>query len=127
MNRPLTQPVRPTRGALRPRALDRLTEFIHAHLDQPIRVAALAGLAAQSRCHFSRVFSRSVGVSPHRYIMQLRLERALALLREGLPASEIAQRTGFADQSHLTRWARRIYDRTPGQLVSARGSTWSTT
>ena len=117
VERHLTQPARPTRGGLSAEALGRLTEFIHDHLDQPIGVDALAGVAAQSRFHFSRMFARSVGMSPYRYVVQLRLERALALLRDGRqPMSEIAQRTGFADQSHLTRWMRRIYGVPPGKL-----------
>ena len=117
VERHLTQSARPARGALSVRALTRVTEFIHAQLDEPIDVDALAGVAAQSRFHFSRVFARAVGMSPHRYVVQLRLERALALLREGrLPLSEIALATGFADQSHLTRWARRVYGLSPGKL-----------
>ena len=117
VERHLTQPARPTRATLSASALTRLTDFIHAHLEEPIDVDALAGVVAQSRFHFSRVFARSVGVSPHRYVMQLRLQRALTLLRERrLPLSEIALSTGFADQSHLTRWARRVYGLPPGKL-----------
>ncbi|WP_394835997.1 AraC family transcriptional regulator [Pendulispora rubella] len=98
-------------------ALLRITEFIHANINQPLEVGTLAGVAAQSRFHFSRVFARSVGVSPHRYVMQLRLQRARDLLRDGRKTlSEIAYATGFVDQSHLTRWSRKIYGVPPGRL-----------
>ena len=85
-----------------------------AHLDEPIEVAALAGLAGRSPFHFTRVFSQSVGMSPHRYVVHLRLERAIELMRDGQSGlAEIAASTGFADQSHLSRWVRRVHGVSP--------------
>jgi AraC family transcriptional regulator len=100
----------PTRGTLGSEMFGRLRDYIMAHLDGPIEVTALARMAGRSPFHFSRVFARSVGVTPHRYIVHVRLQRAIELMREGrLSLAEIAARTGFADQSHLTRWVRRVY------------------
>jgi AraC family transcriptional regulator len=99
--------------------LERLRDYVVAHLDEPIEVAALANIAGRSPFHFSRVFARSVGLTPHRYVVHLRLRRAIELVRErrsGLP--EIAARTGFADQSHLSRWVRRVHGVSLTQLVS---------
>src|SRR5262249_41939576 len=111
----LSCPALSGRGRLDAAALRRLNELIHALLHESFGVEALAHIAGQSRFHFSRIFSRSVGMSPHRYVMQLRLERARALLGERrLPLSDVAQRTGFTDQSHLTRWSLRIYAISPG-------------
>ncbi|WP_394846430.1 AraC family transcriptional regulator [Pendulispora brunnea] len=113
----MTRPAAAIRGMLTPAALLRVTEFIHANINQPLEVETLAGVAAQSRFHFSRVFARSVGVSPHRYVMQLRLQRARDLLRDGRKTlSEVAYATGFVDQSHLTRWSQKIYGVPPGRL-----------
>jgi AraC family transcriptional regulator len=90
--------------------LKRLRDYIIAHLDEPIEVAALASLAERSPFHFSRVFTRSVGLTPHRYVLYLRVQRATELVRHGqLGLAEIAARTGFADQSHLSRWVRRVH------------------
>jgi transcriptional regulator GlxA family with amidase domain len=51
-----------------------------------------------------------VGMSPHRYVVHLRLQRAIELVRDGrFGFAEIAARTGFADQSHLSRWIRRVH------------------
>jgi AraC-like DNA-binding protein len=97
------------RGMLSKAALERLTEYIFAHLDEPIEVAELAQTVGRSSFHFCRVFSRSVGMSPHRYV-HLRLQRAIELVRDRrFGFAEIAARTGFADQSHLTRWIRRVH------------------
>jgi AraC family transcriptional regulator len=49
-------------------------------------------------------------MTPHRYVVHLRLQRAIELLRDGRSSlAEIAARTGFADQSHLSRWVRRVH------------------
>jgi AraC family transcriptional regulator len=98
------------RGRLGKRLLERLRNYIMAHLDEAIEVADLAALAGRSPYHFSRVFSRSVGISPHRYVVHLRLQRAVELIRDGRSSlAEIAAQTGFADQSHLSRWVRRVH------------------
>lgn len=106
------------RGTLSKIALNRIKEYIIAHLDEPIEIGALAQIAGRSPFHFCRVFSRSVGMSPHRYIVHQRLQRAVELVREGRSGlAEIAVSTGFADQSHLSRWVRRAYGITLTQLA----------
>jgi AraC family transcriptional regulator len=103
-------PVLRARGQLSGAHLKRIRDYILVHLEQPIEVAALAGIAGRSPFHFSRVFSRTVGMTPHRYVVHLRLRRALEMVRAGNAGlAEIAAATGFADQSHLWRWVRRVY------------------
>jgi AraC family transcriptional regulator len=105
-----TGPKIQTRGMLGQGLLEQLKHYILAHLEEPIEVATLANMAGRSPFHFSRVFTRSVGVTPHRYIVHLRLQRATELLREGRSGlAEVAACTGFADQSHLSRWVRRVH------------------
>jgi AraC family transcriptional regulator len=105
-----SRPIRQARGTLGRNVLDRLRDYIHAHLDEPIEVGALADLAGRSPFQFTRVFARSVGITPHRYIVHLRLQRAIELVRDGrCSLAQIAAHTGFADQSHLSRWVRRVY------------------
>lgn len=102
--------MRPRQRRLGKQAVERVREYVMDHLDETIDVETLAGIAHLSPFHFSRVFARSVGVTPHRYVVRLRLQRAVELLREGkLGLAEIAARTGFADQSHLSRWMRRVH------------------
>jgi AraC family transcriptional regulator len=112
-------PDRLTRGSLGERALRRIRDHIMAHLAEPIEVAALAELAGRSPFHFSRVFTRSVGITPHRYVVHLRLQAAIEHVRKGREGlAEIAAGTGFADQSHLSRWIRRVHGVTPSQLCA---------
>lgn len=107
------------RGAFGKELLDQLKDYIVAHLDEPIEVATLARIAGRSPFHFTRVFTRSVGMTPHRYVVHLRLQRAIELAREGRTGlAEIAAHTGFADQSHLSRWVRRVHGVPLTQLVA---------
>jgi AraC family transcriptional regulator len=107
------------RGMLGKDVLERLRDYVVAHLDEPIEVATLANIAGRSPFHFSRVFARSVGITPHRYVVHLRLRRAIEMVREGRSGlAEIAARTGFADQSHLSRWVRRVHGVSLTQLAS---------
>jgi transcriptional regulator GlxA family with amidase domain len=100
----------PARGGLRPHAIRRVREFVDDHLDQRIDLAAMAAIAGLSTYHFARAFKLTQGDTPHVYVMQRRIERAQDLLvRTDLALSEIAARTGFADQSHLARHFRRRF------------------
>src|SRR3981189_508703 len=94
---------RPARGLLGKDVLGRIRDYIMAHLEEPIEVAKLAAIGGRSS------FSPPVGVTPHRYIVHLRPQCAIELIRDrqhGL--AEIPLRTGFSDQSHLTRWMQRV-------------------
>ncbi len=86
------------------------------------QLAATAGLSA---FHFSRLFHRVVGVSPHRYLVGCRLRHARELLAvgQGRSIAEVALECGFADQAHLTRHFRRAYGVGPGRFQSAHKQT----
>jgi AraC family transcriptional regulator len=93
----------PLRGRLEEHVLGRLRDYVVAHMDERIEAGALARIAGLSPFHFTRVFARSVGMTPYRYVVHLRLRRALELMRDGRNGlAEIAAGTGFADQSHLS-------------------------
>jgi len=79
------------------------------------QLAATAGLSA---FHFSRLFHRVVGVSPHQYLVGCRLRHARELLAvgQGRSIAEVALECGFADQAHLARHFRRAYGVSPGQF-----------
>jgi AraC family transcriptional regulator len=111
-------PHTPPRGTLGKHVLQRIRDYILENLAKPIEVAELAELAGRSSFHFSRVFARSVGMTPHRYVVHLRLQAAVEQLKEGREGlAEIAADTGFADQSHLSRWVRRVHGVTPSELA----------
>lgn len=81
------------------------------HFEGVGEVAAQIGM---SREGFSRMFARRSGMPPHAFWLTSRLNRARKLLRAGEPIATVAAETGFADQSHLGRWFRRMFGITPG-------------
>ena len=81
-------------------------------------VGEIAARMGMSREGFSRMFTRRSGMPPHAFWLASRLNQARKLLRTGEPIAAVAAETGFADQSHLGRWFRRIFGVTPGQYRS---------
>jgi AraC family transcriptional regulator len=109
----------PPNGLSRER-VQRVCDYIEAHLDDRLTLADLAGVACLSPYHFSRSFKQAVGIGPQRYVMQRRIERAKTLMRRSnQPLAMIAQEVGFADQSHLTSLFRRETGMTPGRYRAA--------
>lgn len=110
------------RGGLTPLQIKRVLELIDARLDQTVSLDEMAQVAGLSPFHFSRQFKRSTGASPHRFLLSRRLERARLLLEKpGAELGAVSQQVGFADQSHFTRWFRRQFGVTPGQVKRAAG------
>lgn len=112
-------PPRP-RGGLAPYRLGQIRDYIEAHLDRPLPLAELAARVQLSEYHFARMFKRSQGLTPHQYVLQRRLARAEALLRDtALPLAEIALACGFSSSSHLASRFRQARGLAPSQLRQA--------
>lgn len=69
--------------------------------------------------HLLRVFRAEVGLTPHQFLIHVRIARARDRLRAGVPAAAVAQDVGFGDQSHFHRHFRRIVGVTPGAYARA--------
>jgi AraC family transcriptional regulator len=109
------------RGGLAPGVRRRILELIDARLDGNLSLTELADVAGLSPTHFARAFKESVGSAPHQYLMGLRIERARRLLDSpDAVLSDVAARTGFADQAHLTRLFKRQFGVTPGAFKRLR-------
>jgi AraC-like DNA-binding protein len=93
----------------------RACEYLTEHNADNISLDRLAQIAGLSPFHFNRVFSEQVGMPPHAFQTQLRVGRARDLLLRGWSISQVADQTGFADQSHLTRHFKRLVGVTPGR------------
>jgi AraC family transcriptional regulator len=115
---------RPPRGGvapLRPLLLHEIAAHVEANLGRHIRLESLAGMASMSIDHFVRAFARTTGSTPHRWILDRRLDAACARLRSGTDRIEvIARDCGFAGASHLCTAFRGRYGVTP--IAFRRGS-----
>jgi len=84
-------------------SFDKVIEQIDAQLAEKLTLNDLADIAGVSRTAFAEQFAKRFGCSPHKYIIQRRVERAKALLMEGrLSVTDIAYEVGFSGQSHLS-------------------------
>jgi AraC family transcriptional regulator len=109
------------RGGLPGYRLRRVTDYIASNLDKDLSLPDLAGLSGASPHHFGELFRQSTGMSPHRYVLVRRIERAKDLLRNPmLNVLDVAVQTGFRDQSHFTKVFRRIAGMTPSQYRADR-------
>ena len=82
---------------------------LEVKFDHPINLDELAGIAHMSKRSFIRAFQAATGASPIAYLIQLRINRATALLRDSdAPVTDIAFRAGFADSNYFTRQFRKL-------------------
>ncbi len=103
-----------SKGGLTGYRLKQVTDYINDNLDQDLTLAELAAVSGLSRFHFSRAFRNSTGLTPQKYLMAKRVERAKQLLASSdIPIVEVSLMTGFKNQSHFTSLFRRFTSLTP--------------
>jgi AraC-like DNA-binding protein len=96
-------------------AIARARAWLDDNSEQNVSIRSIADLAGLSPYYLVRAFHRQVGVPPHRYQTIRRVNSARKLLASGVALSEVAYRTGFCDQSHLTRYFKSTLGVTPGR------------
>jgi AraC-like DNA-binding protein len=98
----------------RPDSLRRAKDLIDTRYDEPLDVPALARAALLSRAHFSRIFRRTFGLSPHQYLIARRMERATVLLRTtDRPVKEICRTVGLRSVGSFTTRFSRTFGMAP--------------
>jgi len=106
----------PNMRATYARVLDRIV----SEFDQPLTIAQLALSEGRTPLNFLREFTRMVGMTPHAFIIETRVQAARALMkRNAASLAAIAADCGFAHQSHMGTAFRKVLGQTPGQYRSA--------
>ncbi|WP_394788621.1 AraC family transcriptional regulator [Rhodoferax sp.] len=95
--------------------VERMKARLVADLTESLPLSALAAAVGLSPFYAARLFSRSVGMPPHAWRNQMRLNRAQTQLRQGTSVTEVAAAQGFTDQSHFTRHFKRAFGVAPGR------------
>ncbi len=100
---------------LTPYRLNEVIDYIQTHLNEDLSLDSIAAQIDMSRCYFAAQFKQSVGISPHRYVNQQRVEKAKQFLRKShkLSIADIALECGFSSQSHLTKVFKNHSGTTP--------------
>ncbi len=94
---------------LAPRESARVIEYMRAHLDQPVTLRDLAGIADLSPCHLARAFRAAHGLPPHQYLIRMRIEHARELLtRTQWRITDVAAATGYSPQQFARHFRRQV-------------------
>ena len=106
---------RPIRGGLAPWQERRARDFLRANIKRDVALKEVARECGLSVGYFSYAFRQTLGVSPHKWLIEQRVVLSKEKLRDdGLALSDVATECGFSDQSHLTRVFRQKFGITPG-------------
>lgn len=108
----------PLARAREPVAVRKARDLIQARCCEFISLESLSSEVGLSKFHLLRSFARGVGVPPHEYQIQVRLQRARDLLNRGISPAMAAAAVGFSDQSHLNRHFKRRLGLTLGEYAA---------
>ena len=98
--------------------------FMRDRFAQPLTLADISRQAGLGKSALVRAFAREKGVTPYRYLMAVRVDRARQLLERGRSPAEAALDTGFSDQSHFTNCFTAITGLTPGAYRALFREEW---
>lgn len=99
---------------LTPASLRRVTELVNAKIEDELSLDEMAESAGLSTAHFSHMFRKSTGETPHQFLLRQRVERAKEMLRAGeARVLDVAIASGFKTQQHFARVFRRMCGATP--------------
>lgn len=111
-----------TRVGRHPVTLDprvaKVCDSLRRNLPEKLDVSALAAEVGLSASRLSHLFRQQTGVPLRRFLLHMKMNRALTFWEPGKPVSHVAAEAGFYDQPHLVRTAREMFDALPSEYVS---------
>ncbi|MDX8446057.1 AraC family transcriptional regulator [Mesorhizobium captivum] len=111
------RPLLNAKGGLSANRARQVKEFLGQNFSRKLSLAEMAAVCGLSPYHFVRAFSKTFGVSPHQYVLGLRLDFAERLLADRrMSITDIADLSGFSSQSHLTTTMKKYRHVTPLQV-----------
>lgn len=94
--------------------------YIEKHFDTQIKLKDIADSVYLSEIYFHNIFTEFVGISPHQYLIDCRIENAKKLLwNTNIPISEVAEKSGFGCQQYLNKVFKNETGMTPGYYRKA--------
>ena len=106
----------PSREAHAPswRNVDTAIRWLHQHYENDISIDRMSEVAGLSPAHFCKSFKAYTGISPHKYLLQVRIEKARELLCDAnMTCSDIAERVGFPTSAAFSRTFRKVIGKSP--------------
>ena len=94
--------------------IERACRFIESHYAERISLDQICRCAGLGKSTLLRAFAREKGITPYRYLENIRVNEAKRLLSQGMSPLDAAMRTGFSDQSHFTNYFSSFIGLSPG-------------
>jgi AraC-like DNA-binding protein len=91
--------------------------FIDRNYDKSIDVDNISDEAYFSKFHFIRLFKKIYGKTPHQYLTSVRIEKAMLLLTDGIPVSDVCYAVGFESLSSFSGLFKRFVGITPSTFL----------
>jgi AraC-like DNA-binding protein len=104
--------------------LRRARDLIDREYAQPIDVPAMASAALMSPAHFSRKFRAAYGETPYAYLMTRRIERAKALLRQGMSVTDTCMTVGCTSLGSFSSRFTEIVGESPSEYRGRDHREW---
>ncbi|MDF2648079.1 MAG: transcriptional regulator, AraC family [Paenibacillus sp.] len=98
------------------RRMELAIRWLALQYHRPVSIEELAKETGYHRAYLTRMFRKKTGLSPTRYLLQLRMERAILLLREPLTIAEIASSVGYTDPLNFSKQFKKWHGRSPSEL-----------
>ncbi|TGL52473.1 AraC family transcriptional regulator [Leptospira wolffii] len=92
--------------------------FIDRRFDSALDLDAISGRSFLSKFHFLRIFKSVYGMTPHRYLTFVRIDRAKRMLKEGVSVSEVSARIGFESTSTFSGTFKKYAGLSPSSFRS---------
>ena len=109
----------PSSGLTRNQAR-RVLDYIESNLSRELTLSELAGIAELSLHHFARMFKKTMGMAPYKYVLERRVEHAKVMLRSTRASLvDISLSVGFYSQSHFTSTFGRMVGATPTEFLGS--------
>lgn len=96
-----------------------VTEYIHEHYHEEIDFRQYAESLFLSYSHFVHLFTKATGTSPHKFLLQVRIDKAKNfLLHTSMNISEVSSHVGFSDPLYFSRLFRKYTGQSPSEYRS---------
>ncbi|GIC76173.1 helix-turn-helix domain-containing protein [Moritella sp. F3] len=118
-NMGITKLTATVKGGLSPKVAALVCEYMQANFYRQVYLAELAELAQLSEYHFCRMFKQSMAQTPQAYLLAIRIEQVkLRVVNSQVSMADIALQCGFANQSHMGRYFKKLVGISPRQYRS---------
>lgn len=93
-----------------------ITSYFAFHISEPINVIDMARRAGLSPSRFNVLFKQHFGTTPYQYLLQLRIQHAQELVKEGVSIQKVSEYCGFTDVHHFSKTFKSVTGISPGRF-----------